>query len=86
MARGVWYEDSRNRWRVRLYYNGHVIHRSYHKDEEEASETHRAAKAILDAMTPEEKDQLINPKISTDSLTDILSGLEATKRSKPTLV
>jgi hypothetical protein len=33
---GVYYEEARNRWRVRLYKDGRVIHRSYHPTEEEA--------------------------------------------------
>ena len=86
MARGVWFEETRGRYRVRLYYNGHVIHRSYHKDEEEAIETHRTAKAILKGMTNQEKEQLIHPSVKTDSLSAILNGLKATAKKKPTLV
>lgn len=86
MARGVWHEEKRNRWRVRLYYNGHVVHRSYHPDEEEAIEVHAAAKDILKSMTKEEKEQLIKPNVKTDSLSDLLDGLKATAKKKPTLV
>jgi hypothetical protein len=36
---GVYYEEARGRWRVRLYKDGKVIHRSYHPTEEEAWNT-----------------------------------------------
>ena len=29
---GIWYEQPRNRYRVRLYKKGQVVHLSYHKD------------------------------------------------------
>lgn len=85
MARGVWFEESRNRWRVRLYYNGHVVHRSYHPDEDEAMDVHKAAKEILKSMTLAEKQELIKPSVKTDSLSDLLNGLKAVTRKKPTL-
>lgn len=36
-GKGVWYEQKRKRWRVRLYHNNEVVHRSYHRSEAEAN-------------------------------------------------
>jgi len=36
IPKGVWYEVQRNRWRVKLFCDGKVYHRSYHKDYLEA--------------------------------------------------
>lgn len=34
--RGIWYEEKRARWRVKLALNGAIYHRSYHKTYDEA--------------------------------------------------
>jgi len=48
--RGIWFEKKRNRYRVRIYKNNVVAHRSYHTTEEEAIETYKAAKRELANM------------------------------------
>ena len=37
--KGIWFEKQRTRWRVRLYYKGHIFHLSYHTDYRDAIET-----------------------------------------------
>lgn len=86
MTRGIWYEKDRDRYRVRLYYNGHVVHRSYHKTSEEAEQVHERAKTTLDSMTTDEKEELIKPQVSTDSLAGLIEGIKATTKTKPTLI
>lgn len=44
-VRGIWYEKSRDRWRVKLYRSGELIERSYHKTYELAFEAWKNAKA-----------------------------------------
>ena len=41
--RGLYYEEDRRRWRVRLYYQQELIWRSYHYDEHEALRALRKA-------------------------------------------
>jgi hypothetical protein len=36
MPKGIWYETSRSRWRVKIVRNRELIHRSYHHDYDEA--------------------------------------------------
>jgi|LWDU01.1.fsa_nt_gi hypothetical protein len=36
IERGIWYEETRKRYRVRLYKKGEVIHLSYHAKYEQA--------------------------------------------------
>lgn len=38
---GLWFEEKRNRWRVRLYHKRRVIHLSYHTTEQEARDVWR---------------------------------------------
>lgn len=37
--RGLWFETTRHRWRVRLYSKGRIYHLSYHHDYREAIDT-----------------------------------------------
>jgi hypothetical protein len=41
---GIWYEESRSRFRVRMYRNREVIHLSYHKTRKDAETTLRGIK------------------------------------------
>ncbi len=46
LPKGIYFEPLRNRYRVRLYKAGRIIHRSYHKDLEAAEEAYGSAKNI----------------------------------------
>jgi hypothetical protein len=39
MVQGLWYEQARDRWRVKIILSGELFHRSYHHDYEEAFRT-----------------------------------------------
>jgi len=41
---GIWYEKKRDRWRVKLFYNGVLVHRSYHKVYDDALNAWKIAK------------------------------------------
>jgi len=36
IPKGVWYEVKRDRWRVKLFCDGVLFHRSYHREYDEA--------------------------------------------------
>lgn len=42
--KGIWYEEKRDRWRVKLFCDGVLYHRSYHKKFEAAVLAWKAAK------------------------------------------
>jgi hypothetical protein len=53
---GVWYEEPRDRYRVRLYKNREVTHLSYHKTQSEAESTLKNIKnEAANTMTPLER-------------------------------
>jgi hypothetical protein len=53
---GIWYEEPRNRYRVRLYRNREVTHLSYHKSQLEAEATLKGLKnESVTPMTPLER-------------------------------
>lgn len=37
--KGLYFEKARQRWRARLYHQGRVVHRSYHRTREDAEQT-----------------------------------------------
>ena len=41
---GIWYETKRTRWRVKLFCDGTLFHRSYHRVYEDALDAWKAAK------------------------------------------
>ena len=45
-TRGLWFEEERNRWRVRLYKDKSVFWLSYHETEDEALDTMERAKGL----------------------------------------
>jgi hypothetical protein len=45
LPKGVFFEEERQRWRVRLYKEADVMHLSYHRTLEDALETWLVAKA-----------------------------------------
>jgi len=53
IPKGIWYEKARNRWRVKLCYDGELIHRSYHKEYEAAVEAWQGAKKSMVRPKPE---------------------------------
>lgn len=44
---GIWFEKGRNRWRVKIFKDGKLFHRSYHYEYEAAFETWSKAKRQL---------------------------------------
>jgi hypothetical protein len=44
IPKGIWYEQKRNRWRVKLGCDGEIFHRSYHRDYAEALATWQQVK------------------------------------------
>lgn len=44
LPKGIYFEDDRQRWRVRLYKEGAVVHLSYHRSLEDAMEGWLVAK------------------------------------------
>ena len=53
---GIWYESSRNRYRVRLYRNREVTHLSYHKTQKDAELTLKSLKTNSEnTITPLER-------------------------------
>lgn len=50
---GVWYEKGRNRWRVKLFCDGVLFHRSYHRDVEAAIAAWRKAKRSMVRPKPD---------------------------------
>lgn len=42
--KGIWYEEKRGRWRVKLFWEGELFHRSYHHSYDEALSTWQDAK------------------------------------------
>lgn len=42
--KGIWFEAKRNRWRVKLFSDGVLVHRSYHHSYEAAHSTWKAEK------------------------------------------
>lgn len=63
---GIWFEERRKRYRVRLYVGPIVVYRSYHKDLKTAMEAYALAK-LRQASTiiPE---QTIDESLSVESL------------------
>ena len=53
-TKGIWFEENRNRYRVRLYKNGKVVHRSYHTTYEAAESALRDALRTRHAAEPEQ--------------------------------
>ena len=53
-TKGIWFEENRNRYRVRLYKNGKVAHRSYHNTYEEAESALRDAMRTRHTAEPEQ--------------------------------
>lgn len=45
---GIWFEERRNRYRVRIYRRGRVIHRSYHQNVTDALREYVRAKMLQD--------------------------------------
>ncbi len=39
--KGIWYEERRRRYRVRIYSRGKLFHQSFHRSFEEAKRVHR---------------------------------------------
>ena len=46
-VKGIWYEESRHRWRVKIFANGTLIHRSYHHSYEAAYDTWQFERAKI---------------------------------------
>ena len=53
-TKGIWFEENRNRYRVRLYKNGKVAHRSYHNTYEAAESALRDALRTRHTAEPEQ--------------------------------
>ena len=53
-TKGIWFEENRNRYRVRLYKNGKVVHRSYHTTYEAAESALRDALRTRHSAEPEQ--------------------------------
>ena len=45
--KGIWFEKNRNRWRVKLFCDGILFHRSYHRSYNEALSAWRKAKKCM---------------------------------------
>lgn len=59
--RGIWFEAARNRYRVRLYRRGRIVHLSYHADAESAAKAYEEAKAEVERIREAEKRYKNNP-------------------------
>jgi hypothetical protein len=46
-VKGIWYEESRHRWRVKLFSEGVMVHRSYHHSYDAALQAWRAEKTKI---------------------------------------
>ena len=56
LPQGIWYEEPRKRYRVRLYRNREVTHLSYHKSQIEAETTLKGLRTeTSNPMTPLER-------------------------------
>lgn len=42
--KGIWYEVKRDRWRVKLFLDGELFHRSYHREYDDALSAWQQAK------------------------------------------
>jgi hypothetical protein len=70
VPRGIFFEESRNRYRVRLYYCQQVVWRSYHPDLSEAEETLAVAKNYRRELVRERAKQ--PPPEPPKTITDLL--------------
>jgi len=52
VPKGIWYEETRNRWRVKLFCDGELFHRSYHHTFNEALLVWRAEKKKMIVPRP----------------------------------
>lgn len=50
---GIWFEEERSRWRVRLYKERKVVHLSYHPTFEEAEQVADKARQKRDELLPQ---------------------------------
>ena len=72
IPRGIWFEEKRKRYRVRLYLGPIVIYRSYHKDLATAIEAYTLAKLYQSTATIPE--QTLDESLSVENLIAQLSG------------
>lgn len=54
LPRGIWYEEARKRYRVRVYRKNRVIHRSYHQDLDAARRALQQAKQLRASIRAQE--------------------------------
>lgn len=56
VPKGIWYENGRSRWRVKILCNGQLVHRSYHREYPDALAAWKVAKtkqrALLRTQAP----------------------------------
>jgi len=59
LARGLWYEEGRDRYRVRIYRNRTIVHLSYHKELKDAEAVLRVFEETTNP-TVDRIDKMIN--------------------------
>ena len=72
IPKGIYYESSKRRWRVRLYKAGTVVHLAYHKSYELARSSYDEAKAIQKESTQQKLEQM---DLSTHSVHSLINTL-----------
>ena len=75
LPKGIYYERSKHRWRVRLYKAGTVVHLSYYKSFPEALENYQKAKDIQRESKQKKLEQMTLSTYDTPSLINTLSKL-----------
>jgi hypothetical protein len=60
IPKGIWYEKGRNRWRVKLVRDRVLIHRSYHREYDEALSAWTQATNNIVREVPKVSASLIN--------------------------
>ena len=52
VPKGIWYEEARSRWRVKLFCDGELFHRSYHHSFNDALLAWKGAKRKMIRPSP----------------------------------
>jgi len=69
---GIWYETKRDRWRVKLFCDGVLFHRSYHRVYENALAAWKIAKKEM--IKPRPKVSLANASLMNKFICQPLNG------------
>lgn len=72
LPKGIYYERSRSRYRVRVYKFGNVVHCSYHRDIDLAVDALHDAKAERDNLEPEKETDKVHSGVKTEQLLERL--------------